>query len=94
MEIIKNNVIRLRTHYNNVIVEEKVSEMDDEKFRELMRTMRVMKSNDSGFSADRFVNYPELTSEQVLQIEKEFGQRKKITIENSFLYNYFENDYF
>ena len=68
--------------------------MEPEKFSDLMRTMKVMKSTDPNFSVDRFVNFAELSQEQRGQIEKEFKSKKKMWVENSLYYGYFENDYF
>ena len=68
--------------------------MESEKFNDLVKTMKVMKSADPGFSVDHFVNFSELSAEQKVQVEKEFKQKKKLWIENSFYYGYFENDYF
>ncbi len=66
--------------------------MNEERFNELLRTMRIMKSNDPNFSAERFVNFSELSDEQKIQLEKEFKQKKR-WIENSLYYGYVENDY-
>lgn len=76
-------------------INQAATDMEDEKFDELLRTMRLMKSADpSGFSVERFVSQAELTAQQKTQIEKEFGNRKKVWIENSLFYNYFDNDSF
>ena len=68
--------------------------MNEEKFHEAVKNMRLMKLSDSSFSADRFVGFSELSEDQKLQIEKEFGKKKKIWLKNSLFYNYYENDYF
>ena len=68
--------------------------MEPEKFNDLVNTMKVMKSADSNFSIDRFVNFADLTQEQKAQIERDFKQKKKMWVENAFYYGYFENDYF
>lgn len=71
-----------------------VLRMEEEKFNELLRTMKLMKSADpNSFSVERFVNLSELTVQQREQVEKEFG-RKKVWVENSLFYGYFENDSF
>ena len=68
--------------------------MNDERFIELVRTMKVMKSNDPlNFSVERFIRLDELTPDQMLQLEREF-ERKKVAISNMSYYDYFENDYF
>lgn len=72
----------------------KVLPMEEERFNELLRTMRLMKSADpNSFSVERFVSPNELTEQQKTQIEKEFS-RKRVWVENSLFYGYFENDSF
>lgn len=68
--------------------------MNDERFSELLRTMRLMKSNDPNFAAEKLVDFSEFSDEQKMQVEKEFGKRKKMWIPNSLYYNYFDNDDF
>lgn len=68
--------------------------MNDERFVELIRTMRVFElTNPRSFSVERFVRSGDLSPEQVSLIEKEFN-RKKPWMDNSMFYGYFENDYF
>ena len=67
--------------------------MNEEQFGEAIRTVRLMKSDNPNFSAERFIDLFELSEEQKDKMEREFG-RKKIWTENSGLYNYFENEYF
>lgn len=67
--------------------------MEDEKFREGLRNARLMKSKDPDFSIYNYVNFDELTGVQRLQVEKEFGKRKK-WIENPIFYDYYEHDEF
>ena len=66
--------------------------MDDDKFSELIRNMRLMRSNDSNFAAEKFLNFEDLSEEQKTQMEKEFGKKKKTWMENSLFYNYYDND--
>ena len=68
--------------------------MEPDKFNDLVKTMKVMKSADPGFSVERFVNFAELTQDQKTQVEKEFKQKKKMWVENSLYYGYYDNDYF
>ena len=65
--------------------------MEDSKFSDIIRTMRLMKTSDPNFSAEKFVNTCELSEEQKTQVEKEFGKRRK-WMSNSLFYNYVEND--
>ena len=53
-----------------------------------------MKASNPDFQAEKFVNFSELSEEQKTQIEKEFGKRKKLWVENSLYYNYYDNDPF
>lgn len=64
--------------------------MKEEEFKELLKTLYLIQSTDpDNFVVSRFVNYPELTEDQRIKINKEFAQKAGIAS-----YNYFENDYF
>ena len=61
--------------------------MEPERFSELVRTLRLMKSAYPEFMPFSFADFPDLTSQQKTSIENEFGKRK-IWMENSLFYNY------
>ena len=65
--------------------------MEETKFSETMRTMRLMKASDPNFSAEKFVNPAEFSDDQRKAVEKEFGKRKK-WMDNPLFYGYQEND--
>lgn len=64
--------------------------MEETKFSDMIRNMRLMKASDPNFSADKFVNPAELSEEQKAALEKEFGKKKK-WMDNPLFYNYYEN---
>lgn len=68
--------------------------MNEERFGEMVINMRLMKTSDPNFSVEKFASFSELSDEQRMRLEKEFGKRKKMWIENSLFYNYYENDSF
>ena len=51
-----------------------------------------MKANDPDFAVEKLIDFSELDDEQKSRVEKEF--KKKIWMENSLFYNYYENDSF
>ena len=51
-----------------------------------------MRTTDSNFAVEKLIDFNELDDEQKSQVEKEF--KKKIWMENSLFYNYYENDSF
>ncbi|KHO48398.1 MAG: hypothetical protein QT00_C0001G0416 [archaeon GW2011_AR5] len=66
--------------------------MENEKFSEMLRNARLMRTTDSNFAVEKLIDFNELDDEQKSQVEKEF--KKKIWMENSLFYNYYENDSF
>ena len=64
--------------------------MEQEKFKEFVKMMKLMRSGAGNFSADRFVTFVELTPDQKNLLEEEFMPKKK-PVE---FHSYFENDYF
>lgn len=64
--------------------------MDPEKFNELLKILRFLKSADPGkFRMPSFVNLNEMAPSQRKILENEFGVRKKIWIDNPLYYNYY-----
>ena len=64
--------------------------MENEKFSEMLRNARLMRTTDSNFAVEKLIDFNELDDEQKSQVEKEF--KKKIWMENSLFYNYYDND--
>ena len=66
--------------------------MEENKFSEMLRNARLMRSTDPDFAVEKLIDFSELDDEQKSRVEKEF--KKKAWIENSLFYNYYENDSF
>ena len=66
--------------------------MEEESFGQLVRTLHRVESFDPiNFQTKKYIDLLELTEEQKLRPKEEF--KKKIEMEYSLFYGYFENDY-